>query len=76
MPAQISPAQQKIVDELPATGQYHSTSGVMDKALKLLRQQSGFRSQLQSGIDQLDRGEGIPAESVYAELLAPIEHPE
>ncbi len=57
-------------------GLYKSASEVVREALRLLRQrdrtQQGELAELhrdiQTGLDQLDRGEGIPGEQVLAEI--------
>ncbi len=57
-------------------GLYKSASEVVREALRLLRQrdraQQGELAELhhdiQTGLDQLDRGEGIPGERVLAEI--------
>ncbi len=58
------------------TGLYKSASEVIREALRLLlqrdRAQQGELAELhrdiQTGLDQLDRGEGIPGERVLAEI--------
>ncbi len=57
-------------------GLYKSASEVIREALRLLRQQdradqgalAELHREIQTGLDQLDRGEGIPGEQVLAEI--------
>ena len=58
------------------TGLYKSASEVIREALRMLRErdrtQQGelatLHREIQTGLDQLDRGEGIPGEQVLAEI--------
>jgi len=57
-------------------GLYKSASEVVREALRMLRErdrtQQGelaeLHREIQTGLDQLDRGEGIPGEQVFAEI--------
>lgn len=57
-------------------GLYKSASEVVREALRLLRQRDRadrgaldeLHHDIQTGLDQLDRGEGIPGEQVLAEI--------
>ena len=57
-------------------GLYKSASEVVREALRMLRErdrtQQGelaeLHREIQTGLDQLDRGEGIPGEEVFAEI--------
>lgn len=54
---------EQFVQQQVATGEYHSQDEVVVAGLQVLREvklrQAEFRQQVQTGIDQLDRGEGI-----------------
>ncbi len=58
------------------SGLYKSASEVVREALRLLRQRDQpdrgaleeLHREIQTGLDQLDRGEGIPGEQVLAEI--------
>ena len=54
---------EQFVQQQVATGQYHSQDEVVIAGLQILREvkcrQATLREQVQVGIDQLDRGEGI-----------------
>ncbi len=66
------------VGKLVASGQYQSNSEVVREALRMLmeRQQlrelrlTELRVQLREAREALERGEGIPAESVFEDLVA------
>lgn len=55
---------QKFVQDEIASGRFQSTDDVICEALRRLREHERrldeLRAELQTGIDQLDRGEGIP----------------
>ena len=55
-----------------ASGRYDSAADVLQKALDVLEEvesaEADIRAKVKIGLDQLDRGEGIPAEDVFAEL--------
>ena len=62
MTVTLSPKSEAIVRELVETGRYASTDDVIAQALQTLEEQDRLRelrAKLQSGIDQLDRGEGV-----------------
>ena len=58
------------------SGLYKSASEVIREALRLLRERdradrgvlADLHREIQTGLDQLDRGEGIPGEQVLAEV--------
>ena len=54
---------EQFVQQQVATGQYHSQEEVVVAGLQILREvksrQAALREDIQVGIDQLDRGEGI-----------------
>jgi antitoxin ParD1/3/4 len=54
---------EQFVQQQVATGEYHSPREVVAAGLQVLREvkrrQAEFRRQVQEGIDQLDRGEGV-----------------
>lgn len=72
----LTPELEELVQEKVASGRYQSASEVIQEALRLLEQEEGLRTprleevrkKIQLGLDQLDRGEGIPGEEVYARM--------
>ena len=55
------------------TGLYKSASEVIREALRLLHQRdrgalAELHHDIQTGLDQLDRGEGIPGKQILAEI--------
>lgn len=66
----------RFVEELVESGNYQSQSEVVREGLRMLKDREDFkkmrleelRREVKIGLDQLDRGEGIPAEEVFAEL--------
>ena len=71
----------KFVDDKVASGLYHSASEVVREGLRLLAEQDALRKRrldearkkVVDGLDALDRGEGVPADDVFARLEARIE---
>ncbi len=76
MSVSLTPELEKLIDEKVQSGLYSSASEVIREALGLLHERDQIREQevetvrakIKRGIEQLDRGEGIP-ESVAAERL-------
>ena len=68
MNVSLTPQLESYVKQKVATGMYNSVSEVMREALRLLEERDALkdmklatlRSDLQEGIDELDRGEGTP----------------
>lgn len=79
MNVSLTPELEKFVQEKVASGRYTSASEVVREALRLLerkeqrleeREQAlqAFGAELDRRMAELDRGEGIPAEEVFAEI--------
>ena len=66
----------KFIEEQVESGRYSSPSDVMGEALRLLSEKERIRTKrfaelkekIRVGIEELDRGEGIDGEEVFAEL--------
>ena len=56
-----------IVQELIAQGKFQDEQEVVAEGIRLVIAREKLHADIQAGIDQLDRGEGINAEEVYAE---------
>jgi antitoxin ParD1/3/4 len=72
----LTPELERLVASKVESGLYQSASEVIREGLRLLEDQdrlreihiSEVRKKIQTGIDQLDRGEGIPGDQVYAQM--------
>jgi len=68
MNVSLTPQLEEMVRKKVASGLYNSSSEVVREALRLLEERDRIkemkleelRSEIQQGIDSLDRGEGIP----------------
>jgi antitoxin ParD1/3/4 len=72
MNVSLTPELEKLVYEEVKSGRYKSASEVVREGLRLIRLREAkieaLRRDIQLGIDELDRGEGIPASRVFGEL--------
>jgi antitoxin ParD1/3/4 len=72
----LTPELEQLVKDKVNSGRYHSVSEVMGEALRLLDERDRIREQrlaelkakIQVGIEELERGEGIDGEEVFAEI--------
>jgi antitoxin ParD1/3/4 len=55
------------VQRLIAQGKFQDVQEVIAEGIRLVLARETLHADIQAGIDQLDRGEGIDAEQVYAE---------
>jgi antitoxin ParD1/3/4 len=73
----LTPEQEKIIQDLLATGKFNSSSEVIQAALRLLEQESyndpvwveETRTKVKEGIASLEHGEGIDGETFVNKLL-------
>ncbi|MBD2179526.1 type II toxin-antitoxin system ParD family antitoxin [Aerosakkonema funiforme] len=80
MNVSLTPELEKFVQEKVKSGRYLSASEVVREALRLLQEQDQIRQlrleklrkELMMGIEQLDRGEGVDGEKVFASLREKI----
>ena len=81
MNVSLTPELEKFVQNKVESGRYTSASEVIREALRLLENSERrlrereeamktFHAELDRRIAELDRGEGIPAEKVFAQLSA------
>jgi len=76
MNVSLTPELEMLVTRKVESGLYQSASEVIREGLRLLEDQDRLRElhlaevrkKIQSGLDQLDRGEGIPGEQVFADM--------
>ncbi|MBC6430618.1 type II toxin-antitoxin system ParD family antitoxin [Nostoc sp. HG1] len=80
----LTPELEQLVKDKVTSGKYHSVSEVMGEALRLLEERDRLRDQriaelkakIQVGIEELERGEGIDGEEVFAEIEEDIRRAE
>jgi antitoxin ParD1/3/4 len=80
----LTPELEQLVKDKVSSGKYHSVSEVMGEALRLLEERDRIRDQrlaelkakIQVGIEELERGEGIDGEEVFAEIEEDIRRAE
>ena len=78
MNVSLTPELERMVEEKVRSGQYRSASEVVRDGLRLLAQRDeeyqvrleALRGEIQKGMDQLNRGEGIPADEAFARIRA------
>jgi antitoxin ParD1/3/4 len=69
MSTDLSPSNEQFIENALASGAFGSRDELLDAAVELLRERrEEIRRMIQAGVEELDRGEGIPAEQVFAEL--------
>lgn len=76
MNVSLTPELEKLVARKVQSGLYQSASEVIREGLRLLENQDRrretqlgeVRKKIQTGLDQLDRGEGLPGDQVYEEM--------
>ncbi|MEH1854904.1 MAG: type II toxin-antitoxin system ParD family antitoxin [Nostoc sp.] len=72
----LTPELEQLVKDKVNSGRYHSVSEVMGEALRLLDERdrvqekrlAELKAKIQVGIEELERGEGIDGEEVFAEI--------
>ena len=69
IPMDLAPFVQRLVAER----RFLSESDVVAEALRLLQAREEFRQQVRLGFNQLDAGQVVPAEEVYARAEQRIE---
>jgi Arc/MetJ-type ribon-helix-helix transcriptional regulator len=80
MKIEITPQTQAIINQFMATGRYANEAEALDAALdERIDPESGMtisrlKAELQKGLDQLDRGEAIPAEEVWSIVMSRFSH--
>ena len=64
IPADLTP----FVEQMLSRGTYGSEAEMLVDGLRLLRSQEQLRTDVEIGIMQLDKGEGLDGDEVFAEL--------
>ena len=68
MNVQLSPDAMQFVEGLVASGQFESAEAAVAAGVQLLKSQQQLMAEIQKGIDELDAGQGIDGEIVFAGL--------
>lgn len=68
MNVQISPDLSRFVEGLVADGKYQNGDQVFAEGLRLLQAREQLRQDVDAGIAQLDRGEGLDEDEVFKVL--------
>ena len=76
MTIQLNPEQEQRIEEALRSGAYRSRDEVIDRALEALHEQDEWLTanrrcvdaKIRNGIEELERGEGIPEEELDAHL--------
>ena len=58
----------QFVDGLVASGQFASADEAVAEGVRLLMSRQQLRADIQKGVDELEAGQGIDGEEVFAEL--------
>ena len=72
----LNPDQEHRIEQVLRSGAYHDAGEVIDRALEMLAEQNEWlaanreavAAKIQRGIEELDRGEGIPEDELDAYL--------
>jgi antitoxin ParD1/3/4 len=68
MNVHLSPDAMQFVEGLVASGKFESAEAAVAAGVQLLKSQQQLAAEIQKGIDELDAGQGIDGEVVFAEL--------
>jgi Arc/MetJ-type ribon-helix-helix transcriptional regulator len=60
MNANLSPENEQFLDHAVLVGMYHNRDEALDRAVELLRRREQLICDVNAGIEQLERGEGMP----------------
>ena len=70
MDIRIPQEQQAIVERLVAAGRFSSAQEAISEGIRLLASNEKLRQEIQTGIEQADRGEVVDHDTVFAQLRA------
>lgn len=68
MAVQVTPEVERLVQTIMKGGEYSDETEVLHEALSLLQERNRLRAEIRVGLEELDRGERIDAETVFDEL--------
>ena len=60
MSSQLSPENEQFLEQAVAIGMFHDRDEAIDRAVELLRRREQLIRDVNKGIEQLERGEGVP----------------
>jgi Arc/MetJ-type ribon-helix-helix transcriptional regulator len=60
MSSNLSPDNEQFLQRAVSVGMYHDRDEALDRAVELLRRREQLIRDVNKGIEQLDRGEGVP----------------
>lgn len=81
MNVSLTPELERMIHDRVKSGRYHSASEVVREALRLLEEReelrrlrlAELRGKIAAGLASLDRGEGVPGEEAFDELMAGLD---
>lgn len=84
MNVSLTPELERYINEKVEAGSYRSASEVVRESVRLMQRVeedraarlAALRRDINEGIAQLDRGEGLDGEEVFAEILGALERDE
>ncbi len=60
MSSNLSPENEQFLDRIVSVGMFHNRDEALDRAVELLRRREELIREVNKGIEQLERGEGMP----------------
>ena len=70
MSTNLSPENEQFLEHAVSVGMYHDRGEALDRAVELLRRRDELIRDVNEGIEQLERGEGVPLD--IAEIKAAV----
>ena len=77
MSSNLSPENEQFLEHAVSVGTYHDRAEALDRAVDLLRRREQLVRDVNEGIEQLERGEGVPLniEEIKAAVRGQLETP-
>jgi len=77
MSTSLSPENEQFIDRVVSLGIYHDRGEALDRAVELLRHREQLIRDVNEGIEQLERGQGVPLdiEAIKATVHTRLETP-
>jgi antitoxin ParD1/3/4 len=75
MATDLSPENEQFIQTAIASGLYHNRGEALDQAVELLKKREQLIRDVNLGIEQLERGEGVPfdVEEIKASIRARLD---